>query len=184
MSQEVLTEESDNPVNLLDNTALTEYENQRIIEAQQAARSRVKKEFCDYLTEKLGTTAAQWLELYLQGRTPEAIAQSLNLDIKKVYRLREKVSYHAVQVFAIKEHSPMVDEWLETSLEENNFGLLPQQWAKLWAELSQNQRQLVELKKAGKDIEEIALELKLKTHQVISEWGKIYLAAQTLRSQA
>ena len=108
----------------------------------------------------------------------------MNLDIKKVYRLREKVSYHAVQVFAIKGHSPMVDEWLETSLEENNFGLLPQQWVKLWAELSQNQRQLVEFKKAGKDIEEIALELKLKTHQVISEWGKIYLAAQALRSQA
>jgi DNA-binding CsgD family transcriptional regulator len=108
----------------------------------------------------------------------------LNLDIKKVYRLREKVSYHAVQVFAIKGHSPMVDEWLETSLEENNFGLLPQQWVKLWAELSQNQRQLVEFKKAGKDIEEIALELKLKTHQVIGEWGKIYLAAQALRSQA
>ena len=54
----------------------------------------------------------------------------------------------------------------------------------MWAELSQNQRQLVEFKKAGKDIEEIALELKLKTHQVISEWGKIYLAAQALRSQA
>lgn len=184
VSQEVLTEESDSPVNLLDNNAIAEYENERIIEAQQAARSRVKKEFCDYLTEKLGTNAAQWLELYLQGKSPEAIAQSLNLDIKKVYRLREKVSYHAVQVFAIKGHSPMVDEWLETSLEENNFGLLPQQWIKLWAELSQNQRQLVEFKKAGKDIEEIALELKLKTHQVIGEWGKIYLAAQALRSQA
>ena len=184
VSQEVLTEESDSPVNLLDNSAIAEYENEQIIEAQQAARSRVKKEFCDYLTEKLGTNAAQWLKLYLQGKTPEVIAQTLNLDIKKVYRLREKVSYHAVQVFAIKEHSPMVDEWLETSLEENNFGLLPQQWAKLWAELSQNQRQLVEFKKAGKDIEEIALELKLKTHQVISEWGKIYLAAQALRSQA
>ena len=184
VSQEVLTEESDSPVNLLDNSAIAEYENERVIEAQQAARSRVKKEFCDYLTEKLGTNAAQWLELYLQGKSPEAIAQSLNLDIKKVYRLREKVSYHAVQVFAIKGHSPMVDEWLETSLEENNFGLLPQQWVKLWAELSQNQRQLVEFKKAGKDIEEIALELKLKTHQVISEWGKIYLAAQALRSQA
>ena len=184
VSQEVMTEESDSPVNLLDSSAIAEYENERIIEAQQAARSRVKKEFCDYVTEKLGTNAAQWLELYLQGKTPEAIAQSLNLDIKKVYRLREKVSYHAVQVFSIKDQSPMVDEWLETSLEENNFGLLPQQWVKLWAELSQNQRQLVEFKKAGKDIEEIALELKLKPHQVIAEWGKIYVAAQALRSQA
>ena len=184
VSEEVLTEESDNPVNLLDNQAIAEYENEQAIEAQQVARSRVKQEFCDYLTEKLGTNAAQWLQLYLQGKSPEGISQALNLDIKKVYRLREKVSYHAIQVFAIKGHYPMVDEWLETSLEENNFGLLPQQWAKFWAELSQNQQQLVEFKKAGKDIEAIAQELKLKTHQVISEWGKIYLAAQALRSQA
>ncbi len=184
VSEEVLTEESDNPVNLLDNQALVEYENNRIVEEQQALRSRVKQEFSTYLTEKLGTDAAQWLQLYLQGKSPEAIAQILNLDIKKVYRLREKVSYHAVQVFAIKGHSPMVDEWLETSLEENNFGLLPQQWDKFWADLNQNQRQIVEFKKAGQDIEAIAKALELKTHQVIGEWGKIYLTAQTLRSQS
>jgi len=184
VSEEVLTEESDNPVNLLDNQALVEYENEKEREEQQAVRNCVKIKFFDYLTEKLGTDAVQWLELYLQGKSPEAIAQILSLDIKKVYRLREKVSYHAVQVFAIKGHFPVVDEWLETSLEENNFGLLPQQWAKLWAELSPNQRQLVELKKAGKDMEAIAKELKLKTHQAIGEWGKIYLAAQAIRSQA
>jgi DNA-binding CsgD family transcriptional regulator len=184
VSEEVLTEESENPVNLLDNQAVAEYENERAIEEQQALRSRVKQEFATYLNEKLGTNAAQWLQLYLQGKTPEAIAQILNLDIKKVYRLREKVSYHAIQVFAIKGHAPMVDEWLETSLEANNFGLLPQQWAKFWADLSPSQRQLVELKKAGKDIDEIAKELKLKTHQAIGEWGKIYLAAQALRIQS
>ncbi|WP_009632092.1 HetZ-related protein 2 [Synechocystis sp. PCC 7509] len=184
VSDEVLTEENDNPVNLLDNQAIAEYENNRVIEQQQAARSRVQQEFSDYLTEKLGKDAAQWLELYLQGKSPEEIATAINLDIKKVYRLREKVSYHAVQVFAIKSNSPIVDEWLETSLEENNFGLLPQQWAKLWADLSPNQRQLIEFKKVGQDIDAIALELKLKAHQVISEWGKIYLAAQAMRSQS
>ncbi len=183
VSEEVLTEESENPVNLLDNQAIAQYQNAQAIEQQQAIRSRVKQEFAIYLTEKLGTEAAQWLQLYLQGKSPEEIAQILNLDIKKVYRLREKVSYHAVQVFAIKGHSPMVDEWLETSLEENNFGLLPQQWEKLWTNLSQNQRQLIEFKKAGQDINVIAKELKIKTHQVIGEWGKIYLAAQALRSQ-
>ena len=183
VSEEVLTEESDNPVNLLDRQAIAEYESDRAIEEQQATRSRVKQEFFTYLTEKLGTEAAQWLQLYLQGKTPEAIAQILKLDIKKVYRLREKVSYHAVQVFAIKDSAPLVDEWLETSLEENNFGLSLKQWEKLWVDLSHSQRQLVECKKAGKDIEAIAQKLKLKTHQVIGEWGKIYLAAQAIRNQ-
>jgi DNA-binding CsgD family transcriptional regulator len=184
VSEEVLTEESDNPVNLLDNQAIAEYENEKEREEQQAVRNRVKSEFFEYLTGKLGTEAVEWLQLYLQGKSPEAIAQVLNLDIKKVYRLREKVSYHAVQVFAIKGNFPVVDEWLETSLEENNFGLLSQQWEKLWVQLSPHQRQLIELKKAGKDIEAIAKELKLKTHQVVGEWGKIYLAAQGLRTQA
>lgn len=183
VSEEVLTEESDNPVNLLDSQAIAEYQNSQALEEQQALRNRVKQEFSIYLTEKLGTEAAQWLQLYLQGKSPEVIAQILNLEIKKVYRLREKVSYHAVQVFAIRGHSPIVDEWLQTTLEENNFGLLPQQWEKLWASLTQNQRQLVEFKKAGKDIDAIAKELKLKAHQVIGEWGKIYLAAQAMRSQ-
>ncbi len=184
VSEEVLTEESDNPVNLLDNQAIAEYENERAMEEQLVLRSRVKQEFSVYLTEKLGKEAAQWLQLYLQGKSPEAIAHILNLDIKKVYRLREKVSYHAVQVFAIKGHAPIVDEWLETSLEENNFGLLPQQWEKLQASLSQHQHQLIALKKAGQDVDAIAKQLQLKNHQVISEWGKIYLAAQVLRNQS
>ncbi|MBW4663457.1 MAG: HetZ-related protein 2 [Chroococcus sp. CMT-3BRIN-NPC107] len=184
VSEEVLTEDSDNPVNLLDNKAIAQYENERAFEEQLSARSHVIREFSAYLTEKLGTNAAQWLQLYLEGKSPEEVATAINLDIKKVYRLREKVSYHAVQVFAIKGSSPMVDEWLETSLEKNNFGLLSHQWEKLWADLSENQRQIVELKKAGQDIDAIAKELKLKTHQVISEWGKIYLAAQALRNPA
>jgi len=36
--------------------------------------------------------------------------------------------------------------------------------------------------KTGKNLESIALDLKLKTHQVMGEWSKVYLAAQVLRS--
>jgi len=33
------------------------------------------------------------VQLYLQGKSQEAIACRLNLEIKQVYRLREKISY-------------------------------------------------------------------------------------------
>ncbi|WP_323209620.1 hypothetical protein [Nodularia spumigena] len=39
------------------------------------------------------------------------------------------------------------------------------------------------MRKAGNSIEAIAQQLKLKTHQVMGEWTKVYLAAQSLRIQ-
>ncbi|BAS56702.1 hypothetical protein NIES2135_39820 [Leptolyngbya boryana NIES-2135] len=36
----------------------------------------------------------------------------LDMPIKQVYRLREKVNYHAVRVFAQKSQPELVTEWL------------------------------------------------------------------------
>ena len=184
VSEEILTEESENPINLLDTKAVTEYQDTQALEEQQALLAAVKKEFSSYLADHLGSVAVQWLQLYLQGRSQEAIARSLNLQVKEVYRLREKISYHAVRVFALKGQPELVGNWLEISLQEHSFGLTPQQWQQFCLKLSPRQSQLVELFKRGKTIEVIAQDLNLKTHQVLSEWSKLYLAAQTLRSEA
>ena len=42
---------------------------------------------------------------------------------------------------------------------------------------------IINLRKAGNSMEAIAQQLQLKTHQVLGEWTKVYLAAQTLRTQ-
>ncbi len=42
--------------------------------------------------------------------------------------------------------------------------------------------QILESRKAGNAIDAIAQQLKLKTHQVLGEWTKIYLVAQFLRT--
>jgi hypothetical protein len=34
------------------------------------------------------------------------------VPIKQVYRLREKVTYHAVKVFGVKQQPELVAEWL------------------------------------------------------------------------
>jgi len=183
VSEEILTDDNDNRVNLADNQAIAEYQEAQQIEEQQLLRNAVKQEFETYLQENLGQDAVQWLRLYLQGKSQDEIAKKLSKPIKEIYRLREKISYHAVRVFAVKGKPELVDNWLEISLDEHNLGLTPQKWQQLHEKLTSTERQLLELRKAGKSIEEIAKQLKLKTHQVMGEWSKIYLAAQNLRTQ-
>lgn len=183
VSEELQTDDGENSISLLDSQALAIYQDRQALEEQQALRNTVKREFSVYLEEQLGPDAVKWLQLYLQGQSQEAIARSLNLDIKQVYRLREKISYHAIRVFALKQQPELVGNWLETSLQEHSFGLTPQQWQKFWEQLTPRQRQLVEMLKAGSEMEAIATILQLKSHQVMGEWGKLYLAAQAIRSK-
>jgi tetratricopeptide (TPR) repeat protein/5-bromo-4-chloroindolyl phosphate hydrolysis protein len=183
VSEEILTNDTDNRVNLVDTQAIAEYQEAQEAEEQQLLRQTVKQEFEYYLLENLGQEAIEWLQLYLQGKSQDEIAKKLNKPIQEVNRLREKISYHAVRVFALKGKPELVDSWLSTSLQEHNLGLTPKQWQQFYDQLTPIQQQILELRKAGKKIEEIAQELKLKSHQVMGEWTKIYLTAQALRSQ-
>jgi hypothetical protein len=182
VSEEVTPEDMDAPVSLLDNQAVAHYQDAQVWEEQQTLRMAVRKEFEAYLIENLGPEAGQWLQLYLQGKSQEEIASALNKPVKEVYRLREKISYHAIRVFSIKGKPELVASWLETSLKEHSLGLTPYQWQKFVESLTPQQRQLVELRKAGQTLEAIAKDLNLKINQVIGEWSKLYLAAQALRS--
>ena len=182
VSEEVTPEDTDSPVSLLDNQAIAEYQDAQAWEERQTMRQSVRREFEAYLTENLGPEAAQWLQLYLQGKSQEAIAKALNKPVKEIYRLREKISYHAIRVFSIKAKPELVGSWLESSLQEHNLGLTPKQWQEFLESLTPEQHQLLEQRKAGKSLEAIAKDLNLKVNQVIGEWSKLYLAAQALRS--
>ena len=104
------------------------------------------------------------------------------MDIKQVYRLREKINYHTLKVFAIKAESDLVSQWLHISLQEHNLGLTPSQWEKFCSGLEAKQSEIMQGLKAGTSIESIAKSLKIKTNQVMGEWSQIYLAAQELRT--
>ncbi|KZL51392.1 hypothetical protein A2T98_02415 [Nodularia spumigena CENA596] len=183
VSEEILSEDNDHRVNLADNQAVAEYQTAQQLEEQQALRQLVQQEFADYLQETLGEEAVEWLRLYLQGKSQDEIAKKLHKPIKEIYRLREKISYHAVRVFALKGKPELVDNWLGISLAENNLGLTQNQWQQLYENLTPLRRQILDLRKADNSIEAIAQQLKLKTHQVMGEWTKVYLAAQSLRIQ-
>ncbi|MEO6863650.1 MAG: HetZ-related protein 2, partial [Microcoleus sp.] len=183
VSEQVLPDDTDEPLSLLDEQAMSDYRENQAWEERQAQRQIVQQEFENYLTAEVDPLASRWLRLYLQGRSQEAIAEDLKVPIKQIYRLREKVSYHAIRVFAVKQAPELVASWLETSLKEHSLGLTPAQWEQYLQDLTPVQRQLLESLKAGKSVETIASELKLKTNQVIGEWSKLYLAAQSLRNE-
>jgi DNA-binding NarL/FixJ family response regulator len=183
VSEEILTENNDNPISLVDNQAIAQYQETQHLEEQQANRQLVQQEFEQYLLENIGQQAVDWLRLYLQGKSQKEIAKQLNKPSKEVYRLREKLSYHAVRVFAIKGQPELIDHWLSISLEEHNLGLTETQWQQLSEKITPIGQQILNLRKAGNSIEVIAQELQLKTHQVLGEWTKVYLTAQTLRIQ-
>lgn len=182
VSDEVSPEDAESSFSLLDQQAITHYQDNQSWEEQLVMRNQVKQEFVSYLTENVDPIAAEWLELYLQGHSQEAIAQALNLPIKQIYRLREKISYHAVRVFALKTQPGLVANWLETSLQEHSLGLTPEQWRSYLESLTPDQRQLIEKMRAGNSIEAIAKELNLKSNQVMGEWSKLYLSAQSIRT--
>jgi hypothetical protein len=112
VSEEIAPDETEGAVSLLDGQALTQYQEAELQAQQQELRSALTQKFSSYLVDKVDPMAAEWLRLYLQGQSQEAIAETLEVPIKQIYRLREKVTYHAVRVFAPKQQQELVAEWL------------------------------------------------------------------------
>lgn len=183
LSEEVTVTNGEESLSRLDGEAWHRYHQEQSELDQRSQRAQVKSALVAHLHRHLGEVAVRWLELHLQGLTPEDIAQRLDLSVKKVYRLREQVTYHALKIFALKEQPSLVLDWLKTSLRDHDFGLTPGQWRQFWQGLSGDQRQIVEAGRRGQSLEDIAQGLALKSKQVKAQWVDLYLRAQDLRRQ-
>ena len=182
ISEEIGTDDADGTLSLLDFEALDRYQVQKEYESQQVSRQLVKQQFADYLGEKLGDTAVQWLDLHLQGYAQDSISRQLGLNVREAYRLREKISYHAIRIFTIKEQPDLVFSWLKTSLKHHNLGLTPVEWDAYWVDLSEEQRQMLDAFKSGASVTDIAQQFELTAKQVTSRWGELYMLAQQART--
>ncbi|MEO1390044.1 MAG: HetZ-related protein 2 [Cyanobacteria bacterium J06634_6] len=182
ISEEIGTDDADGTLSLLDFEALDRYEVQQEYQKQQESRELVKQQFSDYLAEKLGDTAVQWLDLHLQGYAQDSISRQLGLNVREAYRLREKISYHAIRIFTIKEQPDLVFSWLKTSLKQHSLGLTSAQWDTFWAALSPDQQTMLDAFKAGKSVAEVAQTFQLTAKQVTSKWAEIYLQSQEVRT--
>ncbi|MDC0831623.1 hypothetical protein AY599_00420 [Leptolyngbya valderiana BDU 20041] len=182
VSAEVAPSDSDDTVNLIDAQTLNQYDSDRAWEEQQTLRDLVAREFAQYLEDNVSPLAAQWLALYLQGYSQDNIAKQLDVPVRDIYRLREKVSYHAIRVFTLKQSPELVASWLKISLQDHQLGLTPSEWRQFRDRLTPQQQQILERLKDGETPERIAEALDLKSSQVMGEWSKLYLSAQQIRN--
>lgn len=109
---EEISYEDGERISLVEQQAISQYQDTQVIAEQQALREAVREEFSRYLACKLGAIAVKWFYLYMQGHSQQAIAQILNLPVKEVYRLREKICYHATRVFSQKYQPELVSSCL------------------------------------------------------------------------
>lgn len=181
VSDELAPESAEEAISLLDTEAWNRYQAEQNSLDQQLQRTQVKNALMLYLGRQIGHEAVTWLQLHLQGLTPEQIAQELKCPVKRVYRLREQVTYHALKGFALKEQPAMVLDWLKTSLATHNFGLTPAQWKHFWQHLSSEEQAILEGLREGQPLETIARKLVIKPKQVQKHWINLYLRAQDLR---
>lgn len=173
--------EENDAYSLLRSEDIEAFQAREFEDEEASLRQLVKNEFKQYLSNALDDTASTWLELYLNGYSQERIAQELNLSMQQIYRLREKVSYHAVRVFALRQQPRLVFEWLKTSLVEHNFGLTRSQWNTFYDTLTNEQQAVLTYFREERSADEIARILNLKSRQIQSIWAQIYLQSQSLR---
>ena len=183
LSTELETNNSEQTLNLLDNEAIAQHQSKSELWQQDLLRQAVMDNFMAYLEANMkDPLAVPWLKLYLQGQTQEAIADTLNIPIKKSYRLRDKVKYHAIHNFAIKTQPDLVATWLKTSLREHQLGLTRDQWQQLQAQLTPEQQEILARLQQENPIQTEASELDYKSKSLLQEWSQIYLTAQKLRT--
>ena len=183
LSTELELNNGEQTLNLLDNEAIARHQTKDEIWQQDFLRQAVMDQFMAYLKEKMkkDPLAIPWLELYLQGKSREAIATELDIPIQKSYRLRDKVKYHAIHNFAIKTQPDLVAAWLQTSLSEHKLGLTEPQWQKLIEELTPEQQEILAIFQQTNQNQPQTTGIDYKAKSLLQEWSKIYLTAQKLR---
>lgn len=182
VSNEIPTRDGEDSLSLLDVEAWNQYQDEQYELEQQSLGHQVKTLFMNYLSRNLDDTAARFLELHLKGYSQEQIAYDLSLSMQQTYRLREKVNYHVIRIFALREQPQLVFEWIKTSLAEHNFGLTPSQWNIFWDDLKDDQKQILEYFREEQPVDEIEERLSLTTSKVQSTLTNLYLQSQLSRS--
>jgi hypothetical protein len=70
-------------------------------EKQQLECLQVQRKLESYLAENVSFLAVRWLRLYLLGNSQNTIAKTLNISVKQVQQLQEKVKDNARQVLCL-----------------------------------------------------------------------------------
>jgi hypothetical protein len=149
---------------------------------EDSLRDTVISELMNYLEERQQKDCADYFALRLQDLPAHEIEAILGIDARKRDYLQQRFKYHLIR-FALSHHWELVHQWLEADL-ERNFGLTPQQWDTLQERLTEQQQDLLRLKRKGLSDGAIAQTIGCTTTQLQKQWSKLLEQAWTIRNSA
>ncbi len=144
-------------------------------------RDRVVQELIDYLNTQNQPACIDYLLLKLEDLSSPEIEQTLGLSSRERDYLQQKFKYH-VEKFARVSNWELVHQWLGAEV-DRKLGLTEPQWQIFTAQLSTEQKSLIELKQSNLSNEAIIKSLKLTEKRFQLRWSELLGIAAQLRNQ-
>ncbi|MEB3218116.1 MAG: HetZ-related protein [Nostocales cyanobacterium 94392] len=148
--------------------------------AEEAERDRVIAELVNYLQLQGQSDCVDYLSLKLQDLSAPEIDRILGLTSRQRDYLQQRFKYH-VEKFARTHNWQLVHQWLGASLEQK-LGMSSAQWDAFVNQLSEQQRQMLELKSHKQNDQIIAKALKCTPKQLQKRWTKLLELAWSIRN--
>ncbi|MBD2773963.1 HetZ-related protein [Iningainema tapete] len=147
---------------------------------EDGERDRVIAELVKYLEAQGQNDCVDYLALKLQDLTAPEIDRILGLTSRQRDYLQQRFKYH-VEKFAKQHQWQLVHQWLGAGI-EHKLGLSSQQWEKFVAQLSEQQRQILQLKTELHSDQAIAKSLKCTPKQLQKRWTQLLELAWAIRN--
>lgn len=148
--------------------------------AEDALRQTVVNALISYLEERQQSDCADYFVLRLQDLSANEIEAILQLTPRQRDYLQQRFKYHLIR-FSLSHHWELVHQWLGADL-DHNLGLTPQQWQNFQQQLSEPQRELLDLKQQGLSERAIAQKLGCTVAQLQRQWSKLLGQAWEIRN--
>ncbi|NET51318.1 MAG: heterocyst differentiation protein HetZ [Merismopedia sp. SIO2A8] len=147
---------------------------------EDSLRDVVADQLLGYLEDRQQEDCADYFVLRLQDLPAHEIEVILGLTPRQRDYLQQRFKYHLLR-FALSHHWELVHQWLEADL-ERNFGLTPQQWQQFQTFLTEQQRDMLELKRRGLADKAIARQVGCTITQMHKQWSKLLEKAWDIRN--
>ncbi|KYC39888.1 hypothetical protein WA1_28375 [Scytonema hofmannii PCC 7110] len=148
--------------------------------AEESERDRVISELVKYLESQGQSDCVDYLTLKLQDFSAPEIDQILGLTSRQRDYLQQRFKYH-VEKFAKQHHWQLVHQWLGAGLEQK-LGLTSQQWDIFLSQLTEQQRQILDLKAEKQSDQAIAKAVKCTPKQLQKRWTQLLELAWDIRN--
>jgi len=148
--------------------------------AEESERDRVITELTKYLQSQGQQDCIDYLALKLQDLSAPEIDQILGLSSRQRDYLQQRFKYH-VEKFAKQHEWQLVHQWLGVGLEQK-LGLSTAQWESFIAQLTEQQKQILQLKVARQNDQAIAKTIKCTPKQLQKRWTQLLELAWSIRN--